>query len=121
MVEKLCIGLLVLCGAALVGLLGWLAFLAIDKWGCPRFDVSGVIYSREIEPAHTRYVLVGKIIVPQWVGTRWHVCVRVGGEFAWMAVKEGFYCKCERGRLCEVEATRGRFTSKLSLESITLK
>ena len=103
------IALLMLAG---VGLLGLLAFILVDSVGItPSKTVITLVEAKQVVPAHTTTILVGKVIVPQYHPESYRVHFKIDEEEISPTVEKKFFDDINVGDKIEVDYGYGRLSN----------
>ena len=81
---------------------------------------TGVVVSKEFVPAHTTFILAGKILIPRRVPDAWYVAVAVNGEEAKIAVAHEFFEQVEPGTEVSLLFSYGRVSGWIRVKEIRL-
>jgi len=123
--EERCIGVFValvaLLVVAAVGLLGLLAFVTVDSVGIiPTKTTTSVVEVKQVVPAHTTAILVGKVIVPQYHPESYRLHFKIDGEELSPTVEKKFFDHVRVGDRIEADYGFGRLSNSHHLTQIRL-
>jgi len=106
--EDKCL-LAALMALCLVGLLGLLAFILVDSVGItPTKTTVTVVEEKQVVPAHTTYILVGKIFIPQHHPKSYRLHFKIDGKKVSLTVEKKFFDDIKVGDKIEVDYGFGR-------------
>lgn len=110
---------------ALLGLLIWGCFIAVDSWFLPRSKGMGKIVSKVFTPAHYGYILVYndaiKTSMPQpiYYSDDWSVNVEVARCRDSISISENLYLVLKEGDSVFAEYVTGRISGSFYLKGIS--
>lgn len=117
------------CVAALIvalvvlatGLIVMLGFFTVNSVGIDSTEtVVTVIEEKSVVPSHTTYMLVGKIMVPQYHSKSWRLGFSIGEHEVSHAVDEGLFEKARVGDRVRVAYGLGRLSHTPQVGEVSL-
>lgn len=121
MFDKFLAVLMALLMVVLVGLMVWLVYLLIDSVGITATNTTiTVVESKEVVSAHTTYILVGKVLVPQFQPESYRLHFRIDGTRVSSTVEKDFFDNVSIGDRIEVDYGFGRLSNSLQPTQIKL-
>lgn len=93
-------------------------FFVVDSSFLPIKEGNGTIVEKEIIPAYTTLILVGKTTVPQFHPKRWILTVKVNEETDLISVTKKYYSTVNNMDIILVEYVNGRLSSGIYIKNI---
>lgn len=111
--------MMVLVAVAIVCLIAYGVFWAVNYWFQPIQHVDGSIENTRLESAHTNFVLVGKVMVPQHIPDRWHLGIHIPQGSDDFVIEHAPFDWQRDGSRVLVEYQRGRLTGAINVRAIS--
>lgn len=110
--DKCLTALIALLMLAAVGLVLLLGFILVDSVGItPVKTATTVVEMKQIVPAYTMTILVGKVIVPQFHPESYRLHFKIDGEELSPTVEKEFFDEVNVGGKIEVDYGFGRLSN----------
>lgn len=95
-----------------------LAFEFVDQRSSKARPGIANVRGKKFVPEHTRFVMAGKIPVPQKVCAKWLLTVEVGGHYDTIPVPSALYEKVQAGDTVEVDFVYGYLSGRLYIKNV---
>ncbi|HSE35515.1 MAG TPA: hypothetical protein VLB83_05335 [Candidatus Paceibacterota bacterium] len=110
--DRCLAALMALLMLAAVGLVVLLGFVLVDSVGItPTKTATTVVEAKQVVPAHTTTILVGKVIVPQHRPESYRLHFKIDGEELSPTVEKKFFDDVRVGDRIEVDYGFGRLSN----------
>jgi hypothetical protein len=104
-----------------LGVLGLLAFIIVDSVGItPTKTTVTVVEEKQVVPAHTTYIMTGKIFIPQHHPKSYRLHFKIDGEEVSLTVEKKFFDDIKVGDKIEVDYGFGRLSNSRKPTKIRL-
>lgn len=109
-----------LCVLALLSLVLWGVFIALDSWFVPQKVGTGRILQKDFEPEHcvAEYNVALKMPVLRSIDDEWSLLIESGGHKAWVSVEKGYYDRHHVGDRLPLTLVFGRISGGLYIKGV---
>jgi len=116
--DKLFVFVGIVLGLIVVAVVVLLVVMAGDNIGATTKEAAGVVVAKKHYNAYTSFIMVGKVLVPQFHPERWELCVQVAGASDCVGVSKEKYDSASDGTQVSATYILGNWTGSLYVRSV---
>ena len=116
--DKLFVFVIAVCGVVFVAIIAALVVYAGDNIGAQPEQGAGVVVDKRHYNPYTSFIMVGKVMVPQFHPERWELCVQVAGASDCVGVSKEKYDSASDGTQVSATYILGNWTGSLYVRSV---